>query len=381
MSADRTLRVCQLSESQFQSMADDWQACLARSDAHPLFMGWPWLYSWWQRWSQVLGLQLLLLGVYDRSGELVGIGPFYGRDQVTPTGLRVRRVHLIGNAWHVAPTVRTEYCSLITANERSDDVYQALLEALHTLPWDEWVLCDALESELQRLEQNDGELGPEIYRVNRVRDEGVRIETSGSFDDWLVGLGSNTRLKVFNRRKYLEARGDLKLTSSPTGDSAQFLSRLNAFHKARWGKPAFDHEALLFHQHMIERLEKFGGRVHLSELYFENECVSVLYDVTVAGQRINLQAGYQEDLDPRVALGSLHLGYAIEEAFGDSETAFYDLLAGGGKNHDYKKHYRGQIVVFQTVQLVRNRFLSSVYSKQHKMPATLRRFVNRWLKL
>jgi len=375
------LSVCSVSEAGFEAMANQWQACLANSNAHPLFMSWPWLYGWWETWSQVLGLELMLLGVYDENGELVGIGPFYRRDLVTPLGFRVRRLHLMGNAWHVSPTVRTEYCGLILRRDRAGEACQALIEAVGNWRWDEWILCDVLDTELQRLEQQGGSLWEETSGVYRLRDEGVRIDTRGDFSQWLAGLGRNTRLKVYNRRAYLHRQGDLECVCCDPAVDGDFLDRLNGFHQVRWGKPAFDEEALRFHRLLMARLPEWGGRVQCSVLRFNGDCVSVLYDLTVGGQRFNLQSGYQEDFDRRVALGFLHLGYAIEAAFNDPEVDCYDLLAGGGKNQYYKHHFRGQRVNFNTLQLVRNPALRFLYRQQRGLPSGWRRLINRWLRL
>lgn len=381
MSSEGILRVERLSELRFKTMAEDWQACLSASNAHSLFMSWPWLYSWWETWSQTLGLELVLLGVFDAQGKLVGIGPFYRRDLILPLGLRVRRLHLIGSAWRIAPTVRTEYCGLILCEDRAADICSVLINAISQRRWDEWVLCDVVVTELERLSQHAGALDGQTGRIFRMQDEGVRLDTRGEFRQWLTELGSNTRLKVYNRRDYLRGRGELDFTVCDPAVDGDPLEQLNEFHMARWGKPAFDEEALRFHRRLMDRLPDWKGQVNCSVLRFNGVCVSVLYDVTIGGQRLNLQSGYLENLDRRVSLGSLHLGFAIEEAFEDPSTTRYDLLAGAGKNYSYKHHFRGKVIQFNTVQLVRRRSLRFIYLRQSSLPSGWRRIINRWFRL
>lgn len=375
-----SLTVQRLSEAQFQSMGDAWQQCLAQSDADRLFMSWPWLYSWWETWSQMLGLDLYLLGAFDERDKLVGLAPFYLRRSYMPVGLRIDRLQIIGNAWRVAPTVRTEYCSLILDRERASEARQALLGHLGQTEWDELVLCDSSPAEVEANRSTaDGIAGP-VDCIRRVADEGVSVDTSGDFASWLGSLGKNTRLKVYNRRRYLEGKSDLRLMDVPAGGYEPFFETLNAFHVTRWGKPAFDPEALRFHQRLLRRLGP-DMQAACTILRVDGQDVSVLYDIIAGGVRYNLQSGFQEDLDPKVSLGRLHFGYAIEQAFADDQCRWYDLLAGRGKHSDYKRHFGGRINEFVTAELVRSPYLRILYRQQERLPPTWRRTINRAFRL
>tara|TARA_Y100001001_G_C8011331_1_gene309840 strand:+ start:1456 stop:2589 length:1134 start_codon:yes stop_codon:yes gene_type:complete len=372
-----TLRLQRLSEADFSSMADEWRLCLRCSSANPLFLGWPWLYSWWEVWSQVLGLELVLIGVYDEEGALIGLGPFYRRAMLTPAGVRVYRLYLIGSAWRLSPTVRTEYCGLVLPVGRENEVNDAILAAVAKLEWDELICSDVDASEVSSFWPERWPTANNPVFIKRTIDTGIRIQTNGSFDDWLEGLGKNTRLKAYNRRIYLEDRGELTFTPFEATESNHFLKRLNAFHVLRWGKPVFDEDAFRFHELLIKRLPFGEGRAELTALHFKGECVSVLYDVVAGRWRLNLQAGFIEDFDKKVALGSLHIGFAVESAFREDGVDFYDLLAGAGKNHFYKSHFRGEPVEFSTFQLVKNPLMAVLYRLEDVAPKPISRFFNR----
>ena len=329
----------------------------------------------------MLGLELILLGVFDEHDELVGIGPFYRRDLITPFGFRIRRLHWIGTAWQFAPTVRTEYCGLILKRDRASEICGALVGVISQWQWDEWVLCDVVDHERERLVRYTNRLDGQTGQVLRLTDEGIRVDTHADFCRWLAGLGKSTRLKAYNRRHYLRELGELEFSSFDPVSEGDFLDQLNLFHMDRWGKPAFDEEAVRFHRQLMVRLPNSGGQVHCSVLRFNGDCISVLYDVTIDGQRFNLQSGYMENFDRRISLGSLHLGFAIEEAFNDPRTSRYDLLAGGGKKNYYKHHFHGEKVHFRTVQLVRGRGLRLLYRGQSSLPDTWRHVINRWFRL
>lgn len=372
-----SLHLKRLSEADFSSMAHEWHVCVEKSAANPLFLGWPWLYSWWEVWSQVLGLELVLIGVYDEQGVLIGLGPFYRRAMLTPAGVRVYRLYLIGSAWRLAPTVRTEYCGVVLPLGREDEVNDAILNAVAKLEWDEFICSDVVEPDVHRLSAARWPTATRPRFIGRMIDRGVRIEAQGAFDDWLKRLGKNTRLKAYNRRSYLNELGKLTFGAHDRAVHGDFLERLNDFHVVRWGKPVFDEDALRFHRLFIERLPLGGGRAELTTLHFNGECVSVLYDVVVGRWRVNLQAGFIENFDTKVALGLLHLGYAIESAFKEGGVEFYDLLAGGGKKHFYKSHFQGESVEFSTFQLVRNPVIGFLYWLQGAAPGPVARLFNR----
>lgn len=371
------LRVERVSEARFADMAEDWNTCLAGSDASPLFMSWPWLFSWWQTWSQVLGMELVLLAVFNENSELVGIGPFSRRVLVTPAGGRVTRMYMLGNAWRLAPTVRTEYCGIIAWRGYEDAVGDVLLLALEQLGWDELICTDVPADQLEHFRQSglDGNRGYRI--IQRTVDVGVCVNTTGTFADWLGGLGKNTRLKAYNRRAYLEKQGDLEFSTHDAVRNGDFFELLNAFHQRRWGKPAFEREALRFHRLLQQRLHLCDGEPALSVVLYNGRCVSVLYDIVVRDYRFNLQAGYEEAFDSKVSLGYLHLGFAIEEAFSDKKTFRYDLLAGTGKKQFYKSHFHGEAVHFSTFQVVRGPLLKLLYAIQSASPPFFARAFNR----
>lgn len=371
------LSVRELSEAEFSTMAEEWQSCLEDSNANQLFMSWPWLYSWWETWSQLLGMELALFGVFDHQDKLVGIGPFCSRHLVTPIGLRVCRLYMIGNAWRLAPTVRTEYCGIVARRGYESAVNAILNEELESLEWDELICPDVSGDQ----DHGAGLLGFKYMKaydvINRTDDQGVRLDCQLPFEDWLGGLGKNTRLKVFNRRTYLEKNGHLEFRRHDSNKDDDFFDLLNAFHIARWGKPAFDREALRFHRLLLKRLPLCQGASAASVLLFNDRCVSVLYDLVVGCCRYNLQSGYLENFDAKVSLGYLHLGFAIEQAHAHPKVECYDLLAGTGKKQFYKGHFHGANVKFSTFQVVRRRLLKTLYRIQKASPPRIARAFSR----
>lgn len=373
------LTVARLDEEAFANLADEWCRLLERSGADPLFMGWPWLYSWWETWGEQLGLELHLYAAYDAGQELVGLAPFFAHRFRSPVGITLNRLHFLGNAWRIQPTVRTEYCGVIAEQGREASVIEAILAEVSRVPWHELVVCDQGIRELLQWQEAFDRLGQRVTTVPRSMDSGVRVQVSGDFREWLNSLGRNTRLKAFNRRGYLHERGRLDCRDLSARESTQFLEQLNRFHEQRWGKPCFDEQPLAFHEALIQRLP--AGNAHLSVLEFEDEPISALYDVRAGRTRYNLQLGFNEQFDRKVAPGTLHLGYAIEESFRDTTIDAFDMLAGRGKKSFYKSHFQGEQVHFLTVQFVRHPLMRWIYRIQSWLPGRLRQSINRFVRL
>jgi hypothetical protein len=364
------LVVRRLLEEEWTENPRDWDALLARSSSDPLFMSAAWQSNWWRQWRTVLGLESCVVGVY-RKQQLVGLAPLYRRSKRLASGLRVVELHLMGNAWGVAPTVRTEYLSTIIDRSCAAEVADALAAAMNRMRWDRMVVRDHVRG-----------MQPEPWfkvqgatAVRRKMEEGVIIDTTGPFDGWLRTLGRHTRLKAYNRRRYLERSGR-PVDFLTLEDPVVALELLNGFHRGRWGRPVFTGPGLRFHLDLLETLPA-NARMRFSALRIEGEIRSVLYDLQVDGRTYNLQAGFQEDYDPKVSLGTLHLGFALEQAFEDPTVQSYDLLAGSGKQEFYKHHFRGRRVQFETYQFARHPLLRLPLAAYLALPDALVRAARR----
>ncbi|MCC5794982.1 MAG: GNAT family N-acetyltransferase, partial [Chromatiales bacterium] len=337
-------------ESEFLQMADAWQDLLDRSSADPLFMSWPWLSAWWETWSGKLQLELYLIGVYA-GPQLIALAPFYRHRHRLPFAGGLTHLQLLGNALRIAPTVRTEYSSFLVDHARSTPAVRALTRVLAASEWDVITVSDMSTDFSVLLDGIAGDL--QTIAGARSTDRGTRIDTSRSFQDWLSGLGPNTRLRAYNRRSYVERNGHT-ITRETLDDHDAMIAQLNNFHRERWGAPCFPADAIAFHRRLQDRLSP-AQQARSTALLIDGQVCSVLYDLQ-AGQTIyNLQSGFLEHYDSKLSLGTLHLGFSIESAYADHGVHHYDLLAGGGKKHYYKSRLNGMDTHFITASYCRTR--------------------------
>lgn len=339
--------------NEFYSLKEQWENLLSQSQANKLFLSWQWQYSWWSTWGDELGLKLLILQAYDGS-ELVGLAPLYLEDINIKGIYTLKRMQFIGNAWGKVATVRTEYLEFIASASRDEAVCEAFIQYISELKeWDEFVLCDVpkVSSTLKFIKQLKKKY--RCYLPEPITEFGVKIDTSGDFKEYLSLIGRNIRLKLYNRRKYLQGLKDVEIKVACDHEVDEYLSILNDFHTQRWGKPCFREPALDFHSALIKSLNKRQA-YELSCIYIDSKPVSLLYDLSAGDVSYNIQAGYIENYDKKLSLGTMHLGYAIEQAFNDKAITAFDMLIGAGKNEFYKNRYKGEVIEFETLRIVRN---------------------------
>lgn len=331
----------------FSALRHDWDSLLARSAANPLFMSWSWQYAWWITWGSLLNLNLYLLTIYD-GDKLCGIIPLY---RYKSYGINC--LQFIGNAWGIAQTIRSEYIGPLFAVEQQSLLTESFRIFFKTL---------SFNTRLTVPDTTDNLL-PGVPAITKRTDYGYRVNVTGSFANYVSGLGAQTRLKAFNRRKYLQQLGHSIVLADIHPDAGAirtFLSTLNSFHLLRWGKPCFNRQAIAFHTWVLLSMPSASPR--LSYLMIDDVPVSCSYNILVCATVYNIQSGYLEYYDKKISLGTMHMGWGIERSFADTETNYFDFLAGFGKVEDYKKHYRGELVVFNTVQYFNSRLMRQLTS-------------------
>lgn len=310
-----------------------------------------WQQAWWDTWGDTPGFSLLEPGGAGCSGLYLD---HYRFRQVLP----IRCLQFIGTNYRRISTPRTEYNSLGLDNNSLKPEARKHLEANS---WSEAVFRDIRDNtpEYRALLGLAREHGWSVRIVDQ--DEAYTIDTRGDFDSYIASLGSNTRLRLYNRRKVLESCGEIVRQNLWPSDPDRFFELLNEFHQARWGQPCFGQQSLAFHKQFLANVEMEGGVPELSVLSCDQNLISVIYNVAFRGTVYNIQSGFLESFNRKLALGTLHLGYCIEDAFQDPAIDTFDMLAGGGKNENYKKRLATTITPLVSVMFVRNRLLKLLY--------------------
>nr|WP_241264516.1 GNAT family N-acetyltransferase [Marinobacter daepoensis] len=302
-------------------------------------------------WGETPGFSLVHPGEGGVSGLYLDRYRMYGC-------LPVRCLQFVGTNYRRVSTPRTEYNTAFpSVSDQASDVIRRLTSEA----WTEAVFRDVRE-DAQDLPILEGLAETQGWITRTVaKDTAYSVDTKGLFQDYLAGLGSNTRLKLYNRRKVLESLGDVKLENAWPDRSDEFFGLLNRFHRVRWGRDCFNEKSLRFHQRFLEMVVGESGVPELSLLICDGQVISVVYNVCYKGCVYNLQSGYLENFHRKIALGTLHLGYCIETAFGNPALTMFDMLAGTGKNDNYKTRIATQHVELRSVMVVKGPLLKILY--------------------
>ncbi|KAA1175060.1 GNAT family N-acetyltransferase [Marinobacter salinexigens] len=312
-----------------------------------LFQTNAWQDAWWAIWGSTPGFRHIQSCEQEVSGLYQDVYRLYGC-------IPIRCFQFIGTNYRRISTPRTEYNSLFHGGDTVSGQEPAFTELLDSGEWTEAVFRDVREDapDLEILRRLAVSRGWSMRTL--ATDTAYAVDTRGSFQSYLAGLGSNTRLKLYNRRKILEGLGTVALENAWPNRVDEFFDLLNRFHRVRWGVECFNKESLEFHRCFLEQISKDGGGPSLSLLLCGDRVISVVYNVCYKGCVYNLQSGYVEDFHRKIALGTLHLGYCIETAFSSPTLQMFDMLAGTGKNDNYKARLATQHVELRSVMVVRS---------------------------
>ena len=297
------------------------------SASNNLFRTQAWAQAWLDTWSHDARRELIDLGGTKNPREMV-----YRTSQRLKKIIPVESIHLVGVSSHVLSTPRAEYNDIdAVINSQSIGL---LSKEFKKLSWGQFYLPDIIanSSSVSGFKEYANQQG---WGIHKIKEEPAYYVQAESVATYLKALGSNTRLAYFNRREKLLGYGEVNFRQFELSEISEFFNLLNRFHVYRWGNRCYSLESQQFLRNFLAYLEEENGSAVLESMSIDNEVVSVLFDVEFNGCRYNFQSGYVENKFPKIALGAIHMGYAIESAI--KRGLIYDFMAGHGKNSNYKE--------------------------------------------
>jgi len=354
-----TITIQHWNKEEFKTGKTEWSTLLNTSDADKLFLSWEWQYSWWDIFSPIYQLELTLLVAYD-DNMLIGIAPLYTIHSRTKKIIKTKQLQFIGNICRGEATMPTEFIDFIVTKENDVAIKRAFLQYINDkLTWDEFHFTELKkESSTYPLLTKESIIKGVYARVVG-EYKSYYLGTSGKFQDYITQRGKNTRLRMYNRRKVLETKGKVKIEKACTSKIDKHFELLNSLHKKRWGKEIFTGERLTFNSQVAKKMAEING-VNFSVILIDDKPVSIQFNYIINQHEYNIQAGFIENLDKKLALGYLHFGYEIETAF-ENKTLIYDFLAGEGKNTNYKEHLTDTFHNIVQLQLIKKKSLKILY--------------------
>lgn len=310
------------------------------------FRSYPWVSAWVDTWGKDPRINLIDLGGAKNPLHMV-----YTTKHTLKKIIPIKTLVLAGNGYGNISTPRAEYNNLTSLIDAVGDI-ASLSKTLSRISCDQFAVTDidsnsSAKTNMIELCEADN------YYLRTLKTELAYSIVAGNLSDFLSCLGSNTRSAYFNRRTRLAEQGEIEFINYEYSRAATFFQLLNQFHMLRWGTPCYSQQSLQFMSVLTERVHYAGGSPLLQAMLVNGEIVSVLFDIEWKGVRYNLQSGYKENRFSKIALGSIHFGYAIESAI--NKGLVYDFMAGVGKYSNYKQHIANTIINLQSFMLVKGR--------------------------
>jgi len=337
-----------------------WDRLLQRSDADPLFMSWQWLTHWWRYYGEALDLAPEILSFY-RGEDLVGIAPLYRRELTRAGIVRTYSVQAMGVAWRDPYPLISEYQDVIALPEDLHAVREECVRLLLAQPtWTEFVIgCTAASAEwreaFSQRASSDGHYARELDR-----SMSYQADLAEGFGSYLKVLGQSTRRSLWGlRRRLAQEHGEVRCELLAPEQIDDGFRDLNRLHQLRWDKPAFGGERLEYHKRFAAELAA-RGELAITRLRVAGNVVSVLYDIRKGWRQYNLKLGFDPAFTPRLSLGLIHFGYAMEVAV-ERGVTLYDFLAGPGQRYDFKRNLGQTQRELSCVQIVRGWWLPPIY--------------------
>jgi hypothetical protein len=310
--------------------------------------------EWREAWENAWADHNAIIAVGDQHPGINDQQTFYCYQQKKPSFLSFQTLFPAGMSTSVSPSLRSEYFMLV--NQQAETFIASALDH----PWSQLFLPDIMSAtpEYAALVNAAKAKGLQVLVRDVATSYAVRLQEN-SFDNYLKHIGSNTRLKLFNKRKKLYAIGDIS-QQNLWPDLDGFIRILNEFHLQRWDKPCYQGRNLKQIITFLQRIADVGGKPDLSVIYCNGKPVSAVLDLYYRQRIYNIQSGYVEKFQDGISLGTLHLGMQIEKAF-TTDAIYYDFMAGNGKNSNYKQSLATHHAHFSSLMLVRNPLLKSLY--------------------
>jgi len=354
------LRIHKFTSSEFSCLKEEWQKLLYESSADRLFLSWHWMHSWWKVFGKKDNDELFILGVYTDNNQLIAIAPFYKSKRQIYKYYSTTVLQFIGTRLKGSFGFRTENLEFIQRNNCNHNAIEFIFNYIQkNVKIDELWLHDLVKgSETQK----QLSLNCTKYSINKrvqSHEQAYGIDTTGSFDKYISQLGKNTRLKFYNRRKVLEEMGNVTVAEVNKNNYLEALSILSKYHFTRWGHDI----SYKKHGVFIDRLISNNSSISVCGIFVKlnDETIGCALDFKVENTTYNIQSGFKDNIHKKIAMGSLTLGYLIEQYFNDPKIIYYDFLAGAGKNSNYKESISSPGVKVSTEQLILSKKVKFLY--------------------
>lgn len=312
-----------------------------------------WIAAWWRTFGDRGGLTPVVLESAAYGARRCVAWSIDTRDWA---GVRITRLQPLGQSDWLSEAFPGEYAGLaLGAHAPAESralAYRAALDATLDHAWDEiyvrWLAPDGEFAHALRSWAADRGLAAILDGI----DPAYFVDAADDERSYRAGLGEGTRRAMYGKRR-VAAGADVRFEERAA--TAYGLETLFELHDARWAGSGMPEATRSFLRTIADgRLAGVDCRVSL--LTHGSSTISASLNLQCAGVVWNLQGGFRPDWNPRLSPGKLHLGYELERAFAARDVERFELLAGRGRNAEYKSAIATGWRPLQRLRIVRSRW-------------------------
>jgi len=304
-----------------EELKDTWNELLFFSEQNCIFLTHEWISSWWKCFSEDDSLEILIFK--DEGGNLTGIAPFLIKNKI------IR---------FIASGEVSDYCDVITHNEKREEFYENLLNYLKTN------YPDVAKIELMNLKASSPtlsfmhRLAPEHGYSSSCTETEVAplLELPSSYEDYMKGLSKKNRHELRRKLKRIEALEGVKITKIT--DTMELQSSLEIFidlHKE--GSPSKEKfwEKKGMPDFFQEIASRFSPRqwIELNLLFYEDIIMAALLNFSYSDQILFYNVAFNKDF-ARYSPGLFLFNHCIKQAISEGKKKA-DFLRGREKYKYY----------------------------------------------
>ena len=323
---------CIRDSESLEELKDTWNELLFSSEQNCIFLTHEWISSWWKSFSEENSLEILLFK--DEKGSLAGIAPF-----MTKGGLDSSSPYNKGKTLRfIASQEVSDYCDVITHNERREEFYENLLDYLKTN------YPNLEKIELMNLKDSSPTLSflPRLAPERGYSFSSNEIEVApslalpSSYEDYVASLSKKNRHELRRKLRRVESLEGVKIAKIT--DTKELQSSLMTFinlHKEGssskekfWGKKGM----LDFFQEIASRfsLQKWA---ELYLLFYEDRIMAALLNFSYSDQILFYNVAFNKDF-ARYSPGLFLFNHCIKQAVSEGKKQA-DFLRGREKYKYY----------------------------------------------
>lgn len=309
--------------ARFAELREGWDELATEN----LFLTWDWLDCWWRSFGDAAEMRV---HVRWDGPELAAAVPF---------GLWGSHLVAMANA-------ESDLFRLLARSERDLD---PVLQAIAGGPWSRITVRGLPADEPSARQLVDG-LRSRGWLVNRVfRERCPIVETTGSFEDFYMGLSAKARANDRRARRRLEREGPAEVRAiEPVDQLETVLAEAFALEAAGWkgrsGTAILSSERQArFYRSLCERFQRLG-RLRFSALRLGGELIAFHLDVVHQQRLYALKTSYDERY-AAASPGNVLLMAILERAFEDELEAVELLGPASPRKERYATDARDTVVL------------------------------------